>query len=418
LTLAILTISCPGRTSVFTVVAKAPMRHGRLRRLVAATVTVALAAGCAGEQSVDESIDLAKLDVGTFPTTPRAVPDQPSPQEATLLESIRMADAVADSSQFDSMLLYVWRADPIPNAASLLPLLGEAGKGVLDQHGWLAGYRAGFADRPPPAESAPPEPYVGLSITLLRFPNDDAARTAAASLETTNWKDLAKTVAVPLPKHPDVVARYTPGNGAVLADTAMGPFVVHLMIDAPPAEVETHIGDLDPVVDAQRKLLQDFRPTPPESIPALPRDPDGLLSRMVSTDPAHPTPVSARFGVYGPTGALHFQPSTFRKDKLYEKWGVDRLTVSGAQNLYRLRDHKSALEMLAEFTAEASGREHEIDADPNVPDERCFQVNNSPSNAFVCRIVFENFYTSLHSDTATSAKQKSAAQYALLAADT
>jgi len=327
-----------------------------------------------------------------------------------------MADAVADSSQFDSMLLYGWRADPIPDAASLVPLLGEAGKGVLDQHGYLAGYRAGFADRPQPAEGAPPEAYVGLSITLLRFPGDEAARAAAAALDVTNWKDLAKTIAVPLPKHPEVVARYTPGNGAVLADTAIGPFVAHLMIDAPPADVETHVADLDPVVDAERRLLQDFRPTPADAIPTLPRDPDGLLSRMVSTDPAHPTPVSARFAVYGPTGALHFQPPAYRKDKLYEKWGVDRLAVSGAQNLYRLRDNKSALEMLAEFTAEASGREHEIDADPNVPGERCFQMNNSPSNGFVCRIVVENFYTSQRADTAISAKQKSAAQYALLAA--
>jgi hypothetical protein len=393
------------------------MRHRRLRRVIAAVSVAVLAAGCAAEESAGEGTDLAKLDVGSFPTTPRPVPNQPSPQEATLLEGIRMADAVADSSQFDSMLLYGWRADPIPDASSLLPLLGEGGKGVLDKHGWLAGYRAGFADRPQPAEGAPPEAYVGLSITLLRFPDDEAARAAAAALEITNWKDLAKTIAVPLPKHPEVMARFTPGNGAVLADTAIGPFVVHLMIDAPPAEVEIHVGDLDPVVDAERKLLQEFRPTPVEAIPALPRDPDGLLSRMVSTDPAQPAPVSAGFAVYGPTGALHFQPPTFRKDKLYDKWGVDRLAVSGPQNLYRLRDHKAALEMLAEFTAEASGREHEIDADPNVPDERCFQINNSPSNApgFVCRIVFENFYTSQRADTAISAKQKSAAQYALLA---
>ena len=401
---------------MFTVVVTALASHPKLRQVIAAVGVAVLAAGCANEESASESIDLAKLDVGSFPTTPRPVPSQPSAQEATLLEGIRMAEAVADSSQFDSMLLYGWRADPIPDAASLLPLLGEAGKGVLDQNGWLAGYRAGFADRPQPADGAPPQAYVGLSITLLRFPNDEAARAAAAALDVTNWKDLARTIAVPLPKHPEVVARYTPGNGSVLADTAIGPFVVHLMIDAPPPEVAAHVVDLDPVVDAEHKLLQNFLPTPADAIPTLPRDPDGLLSRMVSTDPAHPTPVSARFAVYGPTGALHVQPPTFRKDKLYEKWGVDRLAVAGAQNLYRLRDHKSALEMLGEFTAEASGREHEIDADPNVPGERCFQINNSASNAFVCRIVSENFYTSLRADTAISAKQKSAAQYALLAA--
>jgi hypothetical protein len=385
--------------------------------VIAAAAVAVLTAGCAdGEPTTtDETVDPAKLDVGTFATTPRAVPKQPSAQEATLLEGIRMADAVADASQFDSLLLYGWRADPIPDAASLSPLLGEAGKGVLDQHGWLAGYRVGFADRPHLPDGSPPDAYVGLSITLLRFPDDEAARAAAATLEITNWKDLAKTVAVPLPKHPDVVARYTPGTGAVIADTAIGPFVVHLMIDAPPAEVETRTGDLDPVVDAEKTLLGEFQPTPVDEIPTLPRDPDGLLSRMVSTDPTGRATVSERFAVYGPTGALHFQPPTFRKDGLYDKWGVDRSAVSGDQDLYRLRDHKAAKEMLAEFTAEAAGREHEIDADPNVPNEHCFQANNPSPNmpAYVCRVVFENFYTSLRADTAIGAQQKAAAQYAL-----
>ena len=135
----------------------------------------------------------------------------------------------------------------------------------------------------------------------------------------TNWKDLAKTVAVPLPKHPEVVARHTPGNGAVLADTPNGPFVVDLMIDTPQAEAEKHVGDLDPVIGAQQKVRQDFQPTPAAAIPALERDPDGLLGLMVSTDPAKQAPVSAQFAVYGPIGALHFQPAIFRKDKLYEQ---------------------------------------------------------------------------------------------------
>jgi hypothetical protein len=378
-----------------------------LRRVIGAATVAALAAGCAHP---------AKLDVGAFPTTTRAVPSQPSPQEATVLEGIRMAEAVADASQFDPLLLYGWRADPIPDAASLAPLIGEAGKGVLDQHRWLAGYRVGFADRPQLADGTPPQVYVGLSITLLRFPDDAAARAAAATLDMTNWKDVAKTVAVPLPKHPDVVARYTPGNGTVIADTAIGPFVVHLMIDAPGADAESHIGDLDPVVDAEHHLLQEFRPTPVDEIPTLPRDPDGLLSRMVSTDPTEQALVSEKFAVYGPTGASHFQPPMFRKDRLYDKWGVDRLAVSGFQNLFRVRDHEAAREMLAEVTAEVSNREHEIDADPNVPDERCFQANNPPPNLppYVCRIVFQNFYTSVRAKTAVSAKQKAAAQYALL----
>jgi hypothetical protein len=139
---------------------------------------------------------------------------------------------------------------------------------------------------------------------------------------------------------------------------------------------------------------------------------------MVTTDAAHLPTVSSTFGVYGPIGALKDRPPAVRKDKLYQKRGVDRLAVSGDQHLYRLRDHQAAVDMMPEFTAEASGREHAIDADPNVPDERCVQANNPVPNAtgFACRIIVDNYYTLVRADTASSAEQKAAAQYALRAA--
>lgn len=389
-----------------------------LRIMLAAVVAAVLGAGCAGTDNRAGRVDLAKLDVGSYPTTPRTVDDVPSLSEGTLLEGIRMAEAVADTSQFDSPMLYRWQADPIPDAATLVPLLGDAGKQVLDQHGWMAGYHASYADRPQLANGAAPPVYSGFSILLLRFPDEAAARGAASALEVANWKDLARTVAVPLPEHPDVTARYTPGTGALLADAPIGPFVVHLMLEAPPEGVKTRVGYLDPVLEAEHALLPDFQPTPAAEIPALPRDPDGLLARMVTTDTAHQPPVSATFAVYGPVGALRDQPPLIRKDKLYQKWGVDRFAVSGDQHLYRLRDHQAALDMFAEFTAESSAREHEIEADPNITDERCFQTNQPATSTpgVACRIVFDKYYTLVRADTAISVKQKAAAQYALLAA--
>jgi len=390
------------------------MISGRCRQLLvwwAIVAAAALAAGCFGGNGVD----LAKLDVGSYSTLPRRVPNQPSPAEVTLLEGIRMADAVADTSQFDSPLLYAWQADPVADTASLVPVLGEAGKQVLDQHGWLAGYRASYADQPQRPDGSAPPVYVGLSIMLLRFPDEAAAAAAAVALEAANWKDLTRTVAVALPKHPDVNARYTPGSGALLVDAPIGPFVVHLMLEAPPTGIETLVGELDPVLEAERTLLKDFKPTP--AMQMAPGDPDGLLARMVTTDPDRQTPVSKTFAVYGPTGALRDQPPSVRKDKLYRKWGVDRLAVSGDQHLYRTRDHQAALDMLGEFTAQRAGREQEIEADPKIPDERCFQSDNpAPGEpAFVCRVVVNNFYTAVRADTASSVKEKAAAQYALLA---
>jgi hypothetical protein len=395
------------------------IRMRSTRSFVAALASVAaLIAGCSDTDSAaSNDVDLAKLDVGSYSTEVRTVRNEPSLPQGTLLEGIRMADAVADSSQFDSLLLYLWRADPVPDTATLAPLLGEAGKQVLDQYGWVAGYRASYADRPQLNNGAAPQVYIGISIMLLRFPDDAAASSAAAALEPTSWKDFGKTIGVPLPKHPEVVARYTPGTGALLAVSAVGPFVVHLLLEAPPEGIETQVGSLDPVVEAEHALLREFTPTPIQDVPGLPVDPDGLLARMVTTDPANQPPVSGTFAVYGPTGALRDQPPGFRKDKLYEDWGVQRLAISGGQPLYRLRDHQAAMDMMAAFIADSSAREHEIEADKSVPDERCFEANKPVPNvpSFACRIVFDSFYTHVRADTAISAKQKAAAQYALLA---
>jgi hypothetical protein len=56
--------------------------------------------------------------------------------DGTVLEGIRMSDAVADTSQFGSALNYLGQAGPVPDTASIVPIVGETGKRVLDGLGW------------------------------------------------------------------------------------------------------------------------------------------------------------------------------------------------------------------------------------------------------------------------------------------
>jgi hypothetical protein len=382
--------------------------------LVVSTVLSGLVAGCGADE-----VDVSKLDVGTYSTALRTASSQPSPQAGTILEGIRMSDAVADTSQFNSPLVNMWQADPIPDTASLSQVLGEAGRQALDANGWVAGYRASYADRPQTDDGAAPAEYIGMAILLLRFRDDAAAQAAAQALEVSNWKDFAQTVAVPLPAHPEVSARFTPGTGALTMDTVRGPFVLHVMVEAPAEGIETRVADFDPLLDAELPLIDKFRPTPAAEIPALPHDPDGLLARMVSTDPKQWPAPSGVFAVYGATGALRAQTPGMRKDKLFEKWGVDRLAVSGNQQLFRAKDRQAALDMKSEFAAELSGVAQVFEADEAIPDEHCFKMTNAApgSAAFACQIVHDNMYTLVRSNTATSAKQMAAAQYALLVSD-
>lgn len=378
---------------------------------MAAAAACTLAVGCGGEARVD----LSRLDVGTYSTAVRTVDNQPLPENGTVLEGIRMADAVADTSQFGSTLNYLWDAGPIPDTESLVATIGAPGTRLA---GWVAGYHASFADKPRLPGGADPPSYVGLSITLVRFPDDAAAARVASELEVAGWADFGKTVAAPLPRHPEIAARYAPGIGVLRVDTAIGPFVLRLELGAPAEGIEKRIDELDAAVEEEKSLLRQFIPTPVTEIASLPIDPDGILSRMVATDPGTPARPSATFAVYGPTGALHDQSPAMRADKLYEKWGVDLFAVSGNQHLYRLRDNQAAHDMAAEVITSFADVEQEIVGNPNLPNTRCFSEDAPAANlrGYTCRMWVDDVFTVVRADTAESAKQMAAAQYALLAA--
>ena len=283
--------------------------------------------------------------------------------------------------------------------------------------GWLAGYHATYADTPRPPRGALPSSHVGLSITLLRFADDAAATRVASELEVANWADFGSTVATPLPTHSEVGARYTPGTGILRVDAPIGPFVLQLRLEAPPDGIEKRIGELDAAFDKEQSLLRQFAPTPVDEIASLPIDPDGVLARMVATDPTVSPRPSATFAVYGPTGALRDQTRAIRADKLYEKWGVEQFAVSGSQHLYKLRDDQAARDMAAEVIAASSDVEQEIAGDPTVPNTRCFHAEATAANlrSYTCRMWFGDIFTVVRADTAPSAIHMAAAQYVLLA---
>ena len=72
------------------------------RAIVTATAVCTLLAGC-GDGADD--VDLSKLNVGTYSTAARTIPNPPSLPDGTVREGIRMWDAVADTSQFGSPLI-------------------------------------------------------------------------------------------------------------------------------------------------------------------------------------------------------------------------------------------------------------------------------------------------------------------------
>ena len=81
-----------------------------------------------------------------------------------------MSDAVADTSQFGSALNYLRQAGPVPDTASIVPIVGQTGKRVLDGLGWVAGYRASYADAPQLPDGEAPPSYLEAVDHVVAVP--------------------------------------------------------------------------------------------------------------------------------------------------------------------------------------------------------------------------------------------------------
>ena len=128
---------------------------------------------------------------------------------------------------------------------------------------------------------------------------------------------------------------------------AHNDFVIHVLVTNPTPNLETLTGMVEKTFDQEIPALDRFAPTPVDRIAKLPKDPDGLLGRLVDLSPGTEPVLSDGFATYGANGASSFQNATQIKNGVFEKVGVDRFAYwidlkRGAVAILRARDHDAA----------------------------------------------------------------------------
>ncbi|WP_141810189.1 DUF7373 family lipoprotein [Nocardia bhagyanarayanae] len=402
-----------------------------MTRVLAVVAVLAVLGGCTvAGKPVAVQTDPAKLDVGPYRAEPATAPSNDNEAYGRVLESVRMGEAVIDPIEADASLTFGLGATasvPIPTPAKA-GFLAQPVRAVLERHGMLAGFSVGGMDRELSADVAVGRARL-LTVMLLRFPDDESARRAAADIDAVDFAVSTENVAVPVPDHAGAHAHWRPAVPTLAATLAHGPFVVSVLAGHTAPDLAALTALARAAFTAQIARLRDFEPTPRDRFAALPFDRDEMLARVLPEAPGvwpYPAVIVDRNDqnagwrthfkvsgvVYGPRAAHRW--GSWEKDA--DADGT-LLAINGAHYLVRHPNVAVARRAFDETASDATDPGHRAAPAPfGLPDSRCVESLSGPRYGlrFACRVLYRAYEGIVYGRTVKDAQQKAAAQYVLL----
>jgi serine/threonine kinase PknH len=397
--------------------------------LVSAIVllVVALAAGLGiwkltSKSSHAQSVDLSKLDVGRYGTKPRPVPGPATKEEGLFLESFRLVEGIANPYDVDPLLDHVYGnavVDPKTAATSIAGTGTPLAQPVLEKYGMITAYLVeGISKRLVNFSREKSGDF--LMVMLTSFPNEDSAARAAAEMDAVDFAVNPENRSATIPGYPKAKSHYRPASPSIAATMASSRVVASIAArsDSSP-NLDYLIQRVKRTLDLQTPLMAKLIPGVDAGLTALPLDPDNMLSRTFVA--GEQPKVSVNFGSIGPRGAGLCADSQARKDGLFGEAGIDRCAFSTDGQLVRAKDDASAKSLVPKMV-EAARQEfidHDVAAPEALQDARCIEQKEAiwadNANArFVCFVSFGRYVASVWSNEEKDARQRAAAQYAIL----
>ncbi|MFI1915075.1 hypothetical protein [Nocardia sp. NPDC020380] len=404
--------------------------YGRLRsariRLRAAgaavlAVSVLASAGCGSESHAakDQTIDLSKLDTGSYATKPTDATTSDPMTTGRELEAVRLANIFPLGSEIDPALIYNTAGTNVFTEANSFNDYVNVDHFTDDAKGFIAG----FATSARPAQ----DPDLGYTLTnaAMVFDTDADAGSAATALARSGLKLKSGTEVDPVQstKHPASQILWAPSQQRLASWTPIGKFVLFTMIDqAENYSVEQEFGLApepmpltlaDKAIDVTADRLKDFQTTPPDKLTGLPLDPDGML-RLTLQRPTGDQTTGGFPGTLNQHGMLHMVENLTYYRTVFDQTGVDRVS-DGAGFLVRARDSASAQAFLDNVSVTRT--QHPIDPPAELPIARCEKSHGPDPHAapFHCYVAFGRYAATVWSQQLQDAYQRISAQYAILA---
>jgi len=410
------------------------------RVAVMAAISAAMLAGCGhsggtasplAATSKPPVVDLSTLDTGKYLTMPRRLGQVASEDEGRMAEAIRMAEAVADPLSIDPTLVKLTALNPLTTPADVATTISGTGEAivtpVLAKYGMIAGHLlvASNTELNTSGTQTPDQDLKSVIITLLRFPDATAAKNAAVEMDAVDFAFNRDNVPVPITKYPAAHGHWRPNAPSMASTLAHDVFVIHLLVANPTPNLETLTGMVEQTFDLEIPMIDHFEPTPVDRIAKLPKDPEGLIGRLVDLTPGTEPTLSTTVASYGPNGARQGQNESERKDRTYEDAGVDQAAVwmdanLGGSSLVRARDHEAAIKLMDKEIATDEHVDHPVDGVRGLSDSKCFALKpdastDAPGFKFECYVVYDRYVAGVYGADEADARLRAAAQYSLLA---
>ncbi|WP_067704256.1 DUF7373 family lipoprotein [Nocardia jejuensis] len=399
-----------------------------VRALVATASALAIAGtaacGSGSDAPAEPTIDLATLDVGNLPTQPKYFDRVTGPEQARLVESWRVGDAMPLPQEI------------IPEARYAPSAMGGAIRNFID---FSSAAMKSRVSADPAAMNEAAKGFVTGFVTTgrndrmgslayeldnvaLLFTDEQAATEAAGALGRLDLAAGTGKEPVQVPGHPAAVAYTTDdvsGPGQLRSWYATGKFVVFTYVYDSVMSVlkERNLPAL--LERAQRSLdaiaprLAAFEPTPADKMLELTPDRDGMLARSLSTVVADQAKRGIP-GVYDRRGGLQISGDPDTDPTLFDEAGVDRVAWRG-DFVYRARDFAGATRIV-DARAETTRRFVPAESPKNLPNAKCrrYIAASKYDIGYYCYVAHDRYAAEVAANQLLDAQQRISAQYALL----
>lgn len=392
---------------------------------MAVCVTLAVVVGVGGcGSTVDGTglaaeVDVRTLDTGVFPTEQPKISAHLDDLGYARLEAARMADAVLSPSEVDARYTAGASALVHTDVQSVTQYLADPVVPVLLKYGFVLGFSTGSADDVWPLRTAysGSRQREGLTVTVLRFPDAAAAKSAAAEIDAVDFAINPENVAVQLPKYADSRAHWRPSVPTLGSTTAHGIYVINVLADSRTTDINRLVEATQKYLDAEVGELDKFTPTPTGKFSTLRQDPDGLLVRVLHDGGVVPAPDGQGEVVLTLRGYLNYVQDQPGRLPVMQRAGVDRVAVTPNAFGFRARDDAAATRFVNESAELGDAVDRRaVDPPADVPGASCVQDYIAPKAAqFRCFVSYRRYAALVLGGQLWETQQRAAAQYALLA---
>ncbi|MGY4102219.1 DUF7373 family lipoprotein [Nocardia sp. R16R-3T] len=393
----------------------------RFRHSLYAIVAVALAAAAACGDTKDTTtpvIDVAELDSGNYPTTPRDMESTRTADSGANLESVRIGNSIPLPFEIDGKFTFQRLASvdgrtTLKSPATMASITDNEFPDLAQ--GLVAGWESSGERRK--------NPWVGGSVIIdtLRFSDAAKAETAARRL-ADRQAEVVPGDSVTIPGHPTARAKWSPSKRTLDSFLAHDTMLLYVYITDPvsePVDTAPLIAFTQAAFTKSIEALKNYSPTPIDQLGSLPLDVDGLLSRTLPLEDRQMS-ISGidRTRLMTARSALPAENFPVLTKAAFDDAGVDLVAYSG-EKVFRTRDVDSTVRLIAALIDQKSDGYRSIDAPPNMPGVKCFDTKDKKTSTLryppVCYLAYDRFVAKVEGTNVQEAYQKAAAQYKLLA---